>query len=259
MGKLSKMKRFRTYCLTFLPLIIFLLIWQFIISPIGKNTFLFSKPSLILQSLKENTINLVLPYDFLITGLETLLGFLLGNVIGIILGFGLWYSTKLAEISRPYIIAIGSIPIFALAPMTIMWFGTGISAKVMLATISTFTIALIQAYTGAKNTDKNQIKLLKTFGANKNQIFFRIIIPSSLTWVLSSLKLNVSFALLGAFIGEFISAENGLGFRMIKASSLYNTSLLFSALIYFLILSFIFNYTINLIEKKVLFWKEKSD
>ncbi len=247
----------KKYFITLLPLIIFLILWEYYISIIGKNTFLFSKPSLIFNSLYSNIKDFTLINDFLTTSLETILGFILGSAFGIIIGFSLWYSPSLARISNPYIIALGSIPIFALAPMTIMWFGTDLFAKVIMAALSTFTVALLQAFMGAKNVDKNQINLLKTFGASRFQIFKAVIIPSSLSWVMSSLKMNVGFALLGAFIGEFISAEKGLGFRIVKASALYNASLVFASLFCLLLLAFILNFLVSLIEKKVFYWKEK--
>lgn len=245
--------------LKILPLLIFLLIWEFIISSIGNNTFLFSKPSSIFVALIENLKNLQLVYDFLITGYETIMGFVVGNAIGIILGFSLWYSELIAKISKPYIIAIGAIPIFAIAPMTIMWFGTGAFAKIMMATLSTFTIALSQSYLGSQNVDINQINLLKTFGASKFTIFRKIIIPSSLIWVFSSLKLNIGFALLGAFIGEFISSEEGLGYRILKSSSLYDTSLLLASLICLVSLAFLLNFIVGMFEKKFVRYIQKTN
>jgi NitT/TauT family transport system permease protein len=248
----------KKYFITLLPLIIFLILWEYYFSTIGKNTFLFSKPSLIFNSLYTNIQDFTLVEDFITTSTETILGFIIGSAIGIGIGFSLWYSPKLASISTPYIVALGSIPIFSLAPMTIMWFGTGLFAKVIMAALSTFTVALLQAFMGAKNVDKNQINLLKTFGASRFQIFKTVIIPSSLSWVMSSLKMNVGFALLGAFIGEFISAEKGLGFRIVKASALYNTSLVFASLFCLLLLAFILNYFVTLIENKLFFWKVKN-
>ena len=237
------------------PLIIFIFLWEYVISSNSRNIFLYSKPSLVIHALIDNLINGVLINDVKITGLETLCGFLLGNTIGLVLGFLLWYSNWIAFITRPYIIAIGAIPIFSLAPMTIMWFGTGFLAKVMLAALSTFTIALVQSYSGAQNVDIDQLNLMKTFGASRFTIFKKVIMPSSVVWVLSSLRLNIGFALLGSFIGEFITAEAGLGFRILKASSLYNTSLVFASILCLIFLAFLFNWLIGRLEINLQGWR----
>ena len=239
----------------FIPLLIFLILWEFVFSSTEKSRFLFAAPSLIYEAFVVNVSNGVLVKDFIITGYETLIGLLIGNTAGIIIGLSLWYSKRIAQLSRPYIIAIGSIPIFALAPMMIIWFGTGLFAKIMMAAISTFIIAVTQSYEGAKNVDPSQIMLLKSFGANNNQVFKKLVIPSSLIWLFNSLKLNVSFAILGAFIGEFISADVGLGYRALKASGLYDVPLLISAVLGIVLLALFFSLLINLTERYIVKWK----
>lgn len=241
--------------LRLMPLLLLLLAWQYLFSATTRGAFLYSKPSLIVSSLLDNIKNGLLLKDLRATGLETSYGFLIGNSLGLMVGFSLWYSNKTAYISKPYILAIGSIPIFSLAPMTIIWFGTGMFAKIMMAAISTFAVAVTQSFQGAQHVDESQVRLLKTFGASRWVVFKRLIVPSSFIWVISSLRLNVGFALLGAFIGEFISSDEGLGFRIMKASSLYDTAMVFSALILMILLAFLFNGCVRLLEKKLLFWK----
>ena len=238
-----------------LPLVAFLLIWQFIISTTDKRIFLFSSPSLIYHSFVENFKNGILPNDIWVTGQEAFYGFLIGNIVGAFVGLSLWYSKRVANLTRPYIIAIGAIPIFSIAPMMIIWFGTGMYAKVMLAAISTVIIAITQSYEGARHVDEHQIKLFKSFGASRTQIFSKLIVPSSLVWLFNSLKLNISFALLGAFIAEYISAEEGLGHRIFKAGGTYDVALVLSAVICIVLLAFIFSAIISLFEKTLLKWK----
>lgn len=239
-----------------LPLFFFLLCWEYYSTLSDRNTFLFASPSKVFISLINNTTNGLLLHDFYITSCETIIGFIIGNVLGSIIGLSLWLSKRSAIISRPYVIAIGAIPIFAVAPMMIMWFGTGIFAKIIMAALSTIIIAISQSYEGARNVDVNQINLLKSFGANKFQIFRKLIIPSSLIWVFNSLKLNVSFALLGAFIGEFISAEAGLGYRVLKAGGLYDVPLVLASIICMIVLVFFMTGIIRLTEINKMSWKE---
>jgi NitT/TauT family transport system permease protein len=250
------MRKFRNIILTLIPLLLFLLLWEFVFATTARAKFLFASPSLIYAALVENIRNGTLPKDILVTGEETLLGFIIGNVVGVLIGLSLWFSNRVAKLAKPYIIAIGVIPIFAIAPMMIIWFGTGLYAKIMMAAISTVTIAITQAYEGARNVDDQQIQLLKSFGASNSQVFKKLVVPSSLVWLFNSLKLNVSFALLGAFIAEYISSFEGLGHRIFKAGGTYDVPLVLAALLCIILLALFFHLIITLVEKNFFNWKK---
>ncbi|MFZ5806817.1 MAG: ABC transporter permease [Verrucomicrobiota bacterium] len=236
---------------TILSASIFILVlglWQ-MSAQFPRFEFLFASPVKILSSLIQNVSNGVLVTDFLITGFEALTGFILGMILGTITGFMLWYSPLVARIFRPYIVILGAVPVFAFAPMIIVWFGIGISMKIAMAALGTFLVALAQAYEGAKSIDIEEFRLLKTFGATRAQIFQKIIFPSALSWVLASMKLNIGFALLGAFIGEFISSNQGLGHFMIRAGALYDIASVFAGGAFLVLLALLFNLMVIGIEK----------
>jgi NitT/TauT family transport system permease protein len=238
--------------LNFISLGIFAVIlsaWQYFANNPEFN-FLFGSPTAVISKLIENTVSGALPYNFLITGLEALVGFMIGIILGTSIGFLLWYSPLIAKISKPYIAFLGAIPVFAFAPMIIIWFGIGISMKIALAAFAVFLVALAQAYEGAKSIDEAEYKLLKIYGATRFQMFQKVIFPSSLSWVLASMKLNVGFAILGAFVGEFISSNEGLGHFMIKAGSLYDIPGVLAGGLYLVLLSLIFSLFVYLIERK---------
>lgn len=246
-GKIMKNIRY-SKLISFLILIVFLVIWQFA-STNTKFEFLFGSPASISSALVEGTLSGVLPYHFLITGAEASLGFVIGIVLGTITGFLLWYSPLVARVSRPYISFLGAIPVFAFAPMVIIWFGIGFSMKVALAAFAVFLVALAQAYEGAKSVDEEEYRLLKTFGATRFQMFQKVIFPASLSWVFASMRLNVGFAILGAFIGEFISSNEGLGHFMIKAGSLFDIPSVFAGGLYLVLLSIMLTWLVSNIEK----------
>lgn len=241
--------------LGFIPLVAFLLFWEFVISTTQRNVFLFSSPSRVLKSFFENIGNGVLLNDIFVTGQEAFYGFCLGNIFGGLLGLSLWYSKRVADLTRPYIIAVGAIPIFAIAPMMIIWFGTGMYAKVMMAALSTVIIAITQSYEGARHVDPQFIQLFRSFGATRTQIFSKLIVPSSLVWLFNSLKLNIGFALLGAFIAEFISAEEGLGHRILKAGGTYDVALVLASVICIVLLALFFSGVIYFFEKVFMKWQ----
>ncbi len=237
-----------------ISLIVFVLIlggWQFLATNPRFN-FLFGSPISVVNKIIENTANGLLPYDMLVTGIEALAGFVIGITLGTLVGFLLWYSARTAKIFRPYIIILGTIPVFAFAPVIIIWFGIGISMKIALAAFGTFLIALTQSYEGAKSVNEQEYRLLRLYGATRLQMLQKVVFPSSLSWVLASMKLNVGFAILGAFIGEFISSNVGLGYFMIKSGGLYDIPGVFAGGFFLVLLSLLFNVVVKEVEKNKL-------
>ena len=162
--------------------------------------------------------------DFGVTLVETVLGFLVGTVIGTVVGLFLWSMRTAYEVLRPYLIAIGALPIVALGPMMIFWFGTGMVSKVILGFLATVVVAITQAYTGAHEADVDLLKMVQAFGGTRQQAFWKIVVPSASLWVVAGVRINVSMALLGAFVGEFIASRMGLGNLIITAEGLYNVN-----------------------------------
>ncbi|MEI4483161.1 MULTISPECIES: ABC transporter permease [unclassified Phyllobacterium] len=219
------------------------------------STFLFGSPSQVWQLAVTRFQNGSLLYGAYVTGLETIIGFLLGSFLGTAIGLGLWYSRFVARVMGVFILALGSVPVLALGPLIIIWFGVGVESKIILATVSCVIVALLQAYEGAQQVDKDLIKLLKSFGATKFQIFTKVVIPSSYGWVVAAAKLNVGFALIGAVIGEYISSEAGLGNIILIAGANYNIPLVLLGIFSLMILAFILSMAVGLLERSLLKWK----
>src|SRR5262249_31045235 len=143
-------------------------------------------------------------YDALLTAGEAIGGFVIGNCLGSSIGLVLWHSPLLFKLSRPYIIALGTAPLFAFAPIIVVWLGTGFISKLAIATLSTLFVALMQAYKGAEEVDQTLIQVIRSFGGNNLQVFRKVIVPASMVWVIAAFRLNIGLALLGAFLGEYI-------------------------------------------------------
>jgi NitT/TauT family transport system permease protein len=192
-----------------------------------------------------------------VTGLETLLGFFVGNLVGTVIGLSLWYSWFVSRVVEPFVIAIGSIPIIALAPIIIIWFGTGLISKVAMSTLSVVIVALVTSYKGAVGVDPDQINLMRTLGASKFQIFRKLVVPASLTDIFAGLKLTVGFALIGAIVGEFMSSSEGLGHAIFKAGSLYIIPKVFAALVATIALALILTFIVGKIERRLMPWRRQ--
>ncbi len=232
--------------------------WELVTARDPQTAFLFGRPSLIFGFLVEMWRDGSLIRDTYVTGLETILGFLLGNALGTVLGLSLWYSRFVSRVVEPFVIAIGSIPIIALAPIVIIWFGTGLSSKVAMATLSVVVVALITSYRGAVSVDPDQINLMRTLGAKKHQIFAKLVVPASLSDIFAGLKLTVGFALIGAIIGEFMSSSEGLGHAIFKAGSLYIISKVFAALLVTIALALVLSYLVGKLERLLTPWQRQT-
>lgn len=229
--------------------------WEMATGSAKLNAFLFGSPSAIWGHLVKMAQDGSLLRDTAVTGGETLLGFLLGNLIGTVLGLALWYSRFVSRVLQPFIVALGSIPIVALAPIVIIWFGTGLASKVAMSTLSVVVVALVIAYKGATGVDDDQINLMRTLGATKWQIFRRVVVPSSLGDIFAGLKLTVGFALIGAIVGEFMSSSEGLGHAIFKAGSLYIISKVFAALLATIALALVLSHLVGWLERLLMPWR----
>ena len=248
----------RLLVLQALPAVTVFLAWELLVVLRPDLKFFFGSPRTIGGYLVERALEGSLLRDAGITLFEAGAGFVLGSVVGTALGMALWYSRTVFAVARPYIVVLGSAPIFALAPLLIIWFGTGVFSKVMTAALSTVFVALLQAYTGAEQVDVRYAMLLKTFRATKSQMFRKIVAPAAVVWVISAMRLNVGFALLGAFIGEFISSEAGLGHLILVAAGLFNISLVLTGVFVFVGIALLLNWGISVLEpvlqRKVAEW-----
>lgn len=227
--------------LLIIPFILFLIIWE--VAAYSQKDFsaLFSSPSKIISMLYREIASGDILYHTMITAFEALTGLVLGLIVGCGVGFILVYYPKCSVIAYPYIIALSSIPTFALAPLMIIWFGTGIKMKILLAFLATVFTATFQTYEGARRVSVSDSLFFKINQASNKQRFWMLSFPASMDWVIQSLKLNAGFCILGAFIGEFIASEAGLGYIILKASGLYDTTYVFVAIVFIIILSSIFS------------------
>jgi NitT/TauT family transport system permease protein len=187
---------------------------------------------------------------------EAMLGFVIGTIFGSMAGLALWYSIFVARLVEPFIVAVNSVPKIALAPIIILWFGTGLVSKVALAVSLTAIVALIAAYQAAKDADTDLQSLLVSMGASKHQIFLAAVVPSTIPAIIATFRINIGFGLVGAVVGEFISSQCGLGHLIYQASSFYDLNTVWVGLFVLMLLGFALYHLIDLIERRLLPWKQ---
>lgn len=247
--------RIKGYLLQSLPGLAVLLFWQLMVWKNEKLDFTIGSPLGIAAELRTLGVTADFWMHIGITATEAVLGFLAGCVVGTTVGLSLWLSRTAYEIARPYLIALGSVPVFALAPVLIFWFGTGMLSKVILGFLATFVIAVVQAHSGACEADPNLLRLTKAFGGNRKQMLVTIVFPSAAIWVVAGIRLNIGMALLGAFIGELIAARAGLGHFIMVAQGLYNVNQIWVGVFSIVALAVTFYWLTKPFEKWASRWK----
>jgi NitT/TauT family transport system permease protein len=238
--------------------VIFFALWEIGVRADWISAFLVGSPAGIFSFGYKMILSGELLTDTCYTLFEAILGFVIGTLVGSFLGLSLWYSVFVARLVEPFIVAINSVPKIALAPIVVLWFGTGLVSKVMLSVSLTAIVALIAAYQAAKDADVDLQSLLISMGADKHQVFFKAVVPSTLPSIIATFRINVGFGLVGAVVGEFISSQQGLGHRIYTASSLYDLNTVWVGLFTLMIMGFILYYVIDTIERVSLPWKQAS-
>src|SRR5574344_1010759 len=187
-----------------LIIIVFLTIWELLVKCKVINPFIFSSPSNILNTLIELHKTNNLYQHILITTYETFLGFGLGSLLGVLIATLLWWFKSLNKVLDPYLTILNSLPKIALGPIIIIWVGASIKSIIVMTLMISLIIAIINFYQGFINIDENKINLLKSFKASKKQIFFKLIFPGSKKSIINAVKVNISMALIGVIMGEFL-------------------------------------------------------
>jgi NitT/TauT family transport system permease protein len=241
-----------------LAVITFFALWELGVRMGWISAFLVGSPSGIFADAYKMLMSGDLLSDTWYTLFEAILGFVIGTILGSLLGLALWYSVFVARLVEPFIVAINSVPKIALAPIVILWFGTGLVSKVALSVSLTAIVALIAAYQAAKDADMDLQSLLISMGASKHQVFYKAVVPSTLPAIIATFRINVGFGLVGAVVGEFISSQRGLGHMIYNASSLYDLNSVWVGLFTLMIVGFVLYYLIDIVERTSLPWKQAS-
>ena len=159
----------------------------------------------------------------------TLLGFAYGTIGGTAIGLSFWWSRNYARVAQPFLICFEATPKLAFAPLIVLVFGIGLASKVALGVALTFVITTLTTFTAVRAVDPDSEKLFYSLGSTRRQVFTKLVVPSVLPWIISSLRVNIGLALTGAVIGEFVSSQQGLGRQILYAGETYDIALIWVA------------------------------
>ncbi len=214
-----------------LILLVFLALWEYATYTGYIDIFFFSSPSAIVKYLYQMILDSSFFMHTGITLLETIVSFLLVTALSFLTAMLLWYRNSLSEILEPYLVILNSLPKSALAPLLIVWLGTG-SKTIIVAGISVAVFgSVINLYTGFCQADNEMLKLIYTLGGDRKDAMFKVILPSSIPLIISNMKVNIGLCLVGVIIGEFLAARRGLGYLIIYGSQVFQLNMVITSII----------------------------
>lgn len=236
----------------------FFLLWE-VASGRWIEPFLISSPSRIFTSLVEGFTSGDLLQHTWVTFEEIAVGFPIGAITGIALGYGFGRSRLLADIFEPIIIALNGIPRTALAPLFIVWLGIGLWSKVGVVFLLTFFLNFFNTYTGMRQMDQEYVDLATLMGVKGWKLTFKVIFPAISPYVFTGIRTSIPFAVIGAIVGEFVAATEGVGFFIRMSAGIFRTADVFVGIIVLMIMVIIMDRIAELIERRALRWQTEKE
>ena len=263
MGKTRKQKKhiasWRRSGFALLPftLALTIFLWYVIVWVGDLQPFILPTPGLIMTRFIRTLQDGSLFRHFAITLFEVVFGLILGTVLATGTGYFLAKSPHLERILSPYIVASQSVPIVAVAPLLIIWFGSGMVSKVLICALIVFFPILINTVVGVRAVPEDLYDLMRSLQADRWQIFYKLEVPSALPVLLGGLRIGATLAVIGAVVGEFVGSDRGLGFLINVGRGQYDIALVFVSVFSLVFMALVLYGLVVLIERKLLAWQQR--
>ncbi|MGF7159928.1 NitT/TauT family transport system permease protein [Rhodoligotrophos appendicifer] len=236
----------------FATFVVFILLWAAAVQAFALPEYLVPSPWAVALRIKEDFG--ILLYHSGVTLAETVGGFVLAVVLGVVMGALLVSSRNLERVVLPVLLVIQTFPKIALAPLIIIWFGLGFGPKLMMSFLVAVFPVLVSTMVGMRSVEKDVVDLARSMQASSLAIFLRFRLPTALPQILGAMKVAVAFAIVGAVVGEWVAADKGLGYLLIWSNANLDTPLLFAILFCLMVIGLGLYYLVEAAEKFALPW-----
>lgn len=253
--KKAKNRKIAIIITQILILVIFFVQWEITARLKIVDPFLVSQPSRIIKSLVKIYNEGTLFRHIWVTCYETIVGFVVGTLLGILIATILWWSDFICKVLDPYLVVLNALPKIALGPIIIFWAGNNQNSIIIIALMISLVVTIISVLSGFQEVDEDKIKLLKTFGANKFQILRYVVFPASIPTMISALKINVGLSWVGVIVGEFLVAKEGLGFLIVFGGQVAQLDMVMMSILILSLVAYLMYEVVALFEKKFVKWK----
>ncbi len=212
-------------------LLLFIILWEVLARLKIIDSFLMSSPSRVVSTFYNLYISNQLWNNIIYTLIETMIGFALGTALGIIIATLIWWFPFVFKVTEPYLVVLNALPKVALGPIIIVWMGAGIGSIILMALLVSVIISVMNVLNGFKEVSRDKILLMKSFGASKSQIFYKLVLPSNIGNIISTLKINVGMSLIGVITGEFLVSSSGIGYLIVYGGQVFKMDLVMTGVI----------------------------
>mgnify|MGYP000883852613 FL=1 len=217
------------------------------------DSFILSQPSRILETLRNMSQNHLMMHVG-VTLYETLTGFVLGVLLGVAIAVVLWWSGFVSRVAEPYLVVLNSLPKIALGPVIIIVVGAGTEAIIFMALAISLIVTVLEMLAGFRATNPESIKMARTFGATKRQVFTKVVFPSNINTLFNSLKINIGLSLVGVIAGEFLVSKAGLGYLIVYGGQVFQLDLVMSSVLILSVMAALMYQSVVLLQKFVSRW-----
>ena len=217
------------------------------------DSFILSQPSRILETLRNMSQNHLMMHVG-VTLYETLTGFVLGVLLGVAIAVVLWWSGFVSRVAEPYLVVLNSLPKIALGPVIIIVVGAGTEAIIFMALAISLIVTVLEMLAGFRAANPESIKMARTFGATKRQVFTKIVFPSNINTLFNSLKINIGLSLVGVIAGEFLVSKAGLGYLIVYGGQVFQLDLVMSSVLILSVMAALMYQSVVLLQKFVSRW-----
>lgn len=233
--------------------------WQLATSERWVDPFFVGTPSGVLEQLKtwvlQGTSQGSIWEQISVTLQETVFGFIIGVATGVLAGVILGRSRRTAAVTAPYVKIVNSFPRIVFGSILTIWVGIGMASKVWLAAILVFFVVFFNAYQGVREADRALMSNARLLGAKRLQLLRDVVIPSALSWIITSLHVALGFALIGAVVGEFLGASHGIGLLIVSSQNTFNPNGVFASMLILAILALVIEGFVTVLERSLLKWQ----
>ena len=230
--------------------IVFVALWE-VGARVGfVDPFIFSSPSRVVETIVVMSKDGSFFYHIGVTLGETLISFLLVNIIGILCAILLWWNENASKISEPYLVVLNSLPKSALAPVFIVWLGNNMKTIIIAAVSVSVFATIISLYADFTSVEEDKIKLIRTLGGTKKDILWKVVLPANIPSIISVMKVNIGLSLVGVIIGEFLAAKAGLGYLIIYGTQVFKLDYVIMSIVVLCILATALYKALSVFEAK---------
>ncbi len=230
-------------------------LWEMVARFSGLPRFILPAPSVVAARLVQALSDGSLVRHAAVTLTEVSAGLAIGLMGATLLGYALAKSATLERLLSPYVVASQSIPIVAIAPLLVIWFGPGRLSKVLICALIVFFPVLVNTVVGVRSVPQELYDLMRTLRATRRQVFLKLEVPAAMPVLLGGLKIGATLSVIGAVVGEFVGADQGLGFLINVGDGLYDTPLVFVAVFALITMALVLYGIVAALERRLLAWR----